>query len=42
MKSDLYVTGKRPADRLLRNDGTALLIGFGAGLAFASQVVRVP
>ncbi|NBT21501.1 MAG: NAD-dependent epimerase/dehydratase family protein, partial [Actinobacteria bacterium] len=27
MKSDLYVTGKPAADRLLRNDGTALLIG---------------
>jgi uncharacterized HhH-GPD family protein len=27
MKSDLYVTGKPAADRLLRKDGTALLIG---------------
>ena len=27
MKSDLYVTGKPAADRLLRDDGTALLIG---------------
>ena len=27
MKSDLYVTGKTAADRLLRKDGTALLIG---------------